>query len=310
MNIEDELLHGSIDLHAHSWPEFSLKMRGRVDDIEWARLAQAAGMRAYVMKSHIFPTTAQAYLVNQIVPGIKVFGSITLNVNTGLSPFAVELAGELGAKIVWMPTWSSKNGLSKSGIFITRMIQFLSTIDQLLPSPEAGVTVLDAEGNLIPVISEIMEIIKKYDMVLATGHLSIEESLALAKAAERAGVKFVLTHALNRVVNASIEQQKEIVKMGGYIEHCYITTMPMHGSLKLSAIAEAIKEVGPEHVVITTDAICAWNAPPPELMRMFIGSLLALGISEEDIKKMAHENPAKLLGLPPEEDENESRQNA
>ncbi|MFC1958309.1 hypothetical protein ACFLV6_00075 [Chloroflexota bacterium] len=39
---------------------------------------------------------------------------------------------------------------------------------------------------------------------------------------------------------------------------------------------------------------------------MFIGSLLALGINEEDIKKMAHENPAKLLGLPPEEDENES----
>ena len=95
--------------------------------------------------------------------------------------------------------------------------------------------------------------------------------------------------------------------MGGYIEHCYITTMPLHGRLELSAIAESIKEVGPEHFVITTDAICAWNAPPPELMRMFIGSLLALGISEEDIKKMAHENPAKLLGLPPEEeDENES----
>jgi len=55
MNIEDELLRGAIDLHAHSWPEFSLKMRGRMDDIEWARAAQAAGMRAYVMKSHVSP---------------------------------------------------------------------------------------------------------------------------------------------------------------------------------------------------------------------------------------------------------------
>ncbi|MBM2825797.1 MAG: hypothetical protein HW402_1461 [Dehalococcoidales bacterium] len=206
-----------------------------------------------------------------------------------------------------MPTWSAKNGLRKSGVFMARMKGIMSTIDQIVPSPEAGVTVLDEDGRLLPVVHQIMAMIKKYDMVLATGHLSIEESLALAGAAERAGIKLVLTHALNRQVDASIEQQKEIVKMGGYIEHCYITTMPLHGRLELSAIAESIKAVGPEHVIITTDAICAWNAPPPELMRMFIGSLLALGISAEDVKKMSHENPAKLLGLPSEADEKESR---
>ena len=304
MNIEDELLQGAIDLHAHCWPEFSLKMRGRVDDIEWAQLAQAAGMRAFVMKSMVFPTAERAYLVNQAVPGIKVFGSITLNANLGgLSPFAVELAGELGAKVVWMPTWSTKNDLVKGGLFMKRMKPIISTIDQLLPSPEAGITVLDSENHLLPVVGEILELIKKYDMILASGHLSIEESLVLAKAAEKADVKFILTHALSNRVNASIEQQKEIAKMGGYIEHCYITTMPMHQRLELSAIAESIKQVGPEHFVITTDAIAAWNASPPELMRMFIGSLLALGISEENIKKMVQENPAELLGLPPEEKE-------
>ncbi len=301
MSIEDELLRGAIDLHAHCWPEFSLKMRGRQDDIEWAQMAQAAGMRAFVMKSHVFPTMVQAYLVNKSVPGIKAFGSITLNVNLGgLSPFAVELAGELGAKIVWMPTWSSKNGLTKGGVFMARMKRIMSTIDQLLPSPEAGVTVFDQAGHLLPVVNEIVEIVKKYDMILATGHLSIEESLAVARVTEKVGAKLLLTHALNRQVNASAEQQKEIVQRGGYIEHCYITTMPLHGRLELSAKAESIKEVGPEHFVITTDAIGAWNAPPPELMRMFIGSLLNLGISEEDIRKMAHVNPAKLLGLPPE----------
>ncbi|MFC1982799.1 DUF6282 family protein [Chloroflexota bacterium] len=307
MNIEDELLRGAIDIHAHSWPEFSLKMRGRMDDIEWARAAQAAGMRAYVMKSHVFPTAAQAYLVNEAVPGIRVFGSIVLNSNLGgLSPFTVELAGELGAKIVWMPTWSSRNGLTKGGVFMARMKRIMSTIDQFLPSPEAGITVFDSSGHLLPVVNEIMEIIKRHDMVLATGHLSIEESLAMAKAAQKAGVKLVLTHALNPQVNASAEQQKEIVKMGGYIEHCYITTMPLHGRLELSAIVESIKEVGARHFIISTDAISAWNPPAPEVMRMFIGSLLNLGISEEDIRKMAHENPAKLLGLPPEEENNES----
>ncbi|MFH1381692.1 MAG: DUF6282 family protein [Chloroflexota bacterium] len=301
MNIEDELLRGAIDLHAHSWPEFSLKMRGRMDDIEWAKMAQAAGMRAYVMKSHVFPTMAQAYLVNQAVPGVRVFGSITLNVNVGgLSPFAVELAGEMGGKIVWLPTWSSRNGLIKSGVFMARMKRFMSTIDSLLPTPEAGLTVFDAKGQLVPAVNEIINIVKKYDMILATGHLSIEEGLAVARAAGKAGIKFVLTHALNRQINASVEQQKEFVNLGGYIEHCYITTMPLHGRLELSAIVDSINAVGPEHFIITTDAIGAWNATPPELMRMFIGSLLNLGISEKDVIKMAHENPAKLLGLPPE----------
>src|SRR3990172_7366447 len=130
MNVEDQLLRGAIDLHAHSWPEFSLKVRGRVDDLEWAHLAQAAGMRAFVMKSHVFPTVAQAYLISQTVPGIKVFGSITLNVNVGgLSPFAVEVAGEMGAKIVWMPTWSSKNGLTKGLRFLTTVRNGLFTLN-------------------------------------------------------------------------------------------------------------------------------------------------------------------------------------
>jgi len=299
MNIEDELLRGSIDLHAHGWPEFSLKMRGRMDDIEWAQMAKAAGMRAYVMKSHVYPTMAQAYLVNQVVPDVKVFGSITLNVTVGgLNPFAVELAGELGAKIVWMPTWSSKNGLTKGGVFMARMKRIMSTIDNLLPSPEAGVTIFDSNGQLLPVVNEIIAIIKKYDMILATGHLSIEESMAVAEVAGKAGVKFMLTHALNRQVAASPEQQKSFVKLGGYIEHCYITTMPLHGRLELSAIVESIKDVGPQHFIITTDAIGAWNATPPELMRMFIGSLLNQGISENDILTMSHDNPAKLLGLP------------
>ncbi|MDO8567452.1 MAG: DUF6282 family protein [Dehalococcoidales bacterium] len=302
MQIEDELLRGAIDLHSHAWPEFSLRMRGRVDDIEWAQLAQAAGMRALVMKSMVFPTMERAYLVNRVVPGIKVFGSITLNTNLGgLSPFAVETAGELGAKVVWMPTWSSRNDLVKGGLFMARMKRVISTMDSVAPSPEAGITVLDSHGHLLPVVAQILEIIKKYDMVLATGHLSIEESLVLCRAAANKGIRFMLTHALNNRVNATIDQQKEIAGLGGFIEHCYITTMPMHQRLELKQVVEHIKAVGPEHVVITTDANAAWNAPPPELMRMFIGSLLQLGIDEAGIKAMAQTNPARLLGLPPEE---------
>lgn len=301
MYLEDELLNGSTDLHGHCWPEFSLRMRGRVNDIEWARAARDAGMRAIVMKSNVFPSVERAYLVSQAVSGINVFGGITLNtILGGLSPFAVEVTGELGGKMVWMPSWSSRNDLAKGGLFLPRMKRFITTIGEVCASPEDGVTILNPQGQLLPVVEEILEIIKRYDMILASSHLTIEESLVLAKAAQKAEVKFILTHALNDRVNASIEQQKEIAATGGYIEHCYITVMPMHQRLELKRIAECIKAVGPEHCVISTDANAAWNAPPPELMRMFIGSLLALGIDVAGIRKMAQENPAKLLGLPPQ----------
>jgi hypothetical protein len=111
------------------------------------------------------------------------------------------------------------------------------------------------------------------------------------------GVPFTLAHPFSRSVGASIDDQKEVAKRGGYIEHCFITTMPMHQRLELSEIVEAIQEVGPSQTVLTTDAIQTWNPPPPELMRMYVASLLQLKVEEDAIKTMIQENPGKILGL-------------
>ncbi len=144
MDIEDRLLRGAIELHAHGYPEFSLRLRGRVHDIEWAQLARDAGMRAIVIKSQVFPTVERASLVRKVVPGIEVFGGITLNHPMGgLNPLSVEVAGELGGKVVWMPTWSSKNDLSKSQFYLRRMKAYLSTLSQVVPGPEAGLEILE-----------------------------------------------------------------------------------------------------------------------------------------------------------------------
>ena len=107
----------------------------------------------------------------------------------------------------------------------------------------------------------------------------------------------MLAHPFSRSVGASIEEQKEVAKRGGYVEHCFITAMPMHQRLELSKIVEAIREVGPAQTVLTTDAIQTWNPPPPELMRMYVASLLYLKMEEDLIAKMIKENPAKILGL-------------
>ena len=295
--IEDRLLQGAIDLHAHAYPEFSLKMRGRVDDIQWAKLARAAGMRAFVMKSQVFPTVERAHLVQKVVPGIGVYGGIALNHPMGgLNPLAVEVAGELGGKMVWMPTWSSKNDLSKSQFYLSRMRVYIKTIESAVPGPEAGIELLDG-GKLKPVVKDIVEIAKDHRMAVSSGHISVQESLILVEECQKQGVPFTMAHPFSRSVGASLADQQEVAKRGGFIEHCFITTMPMHQRLELSHIVEAIQLIGPAGTVLTSDAIQAWNPPPPEVLRMYIGSLLQLGLDEESICKMIQENPSKILGL-------------
>jgi hypothetical protein len=297
MDIEDQLLQGAIELHAHAYPEFSLRMRGRVHEIEWAELARAAGMRAIVMKSQVLPTVERANLVRRVVEGIEVFGGITLNHPMGgLNPLAVEVAGELGGKAIWMPTWGSKNDLSKSQFYLSRMKAYLRTLSQVVPGPEAGIEIIDGE-KLKPVVKEIVQIARDHKMYVSSGHLSIQESLALVEECTKQGVPFTLAHPFSRSVGASIEEQKEVARRGGYVEHCFITTMPMHQRLELSKIVEAIQEVGPSRTVLTTDAIQTWNPPPPELMRMYVASLLQLKVEEDAIRTMVQENPKKILGL-------------
>ena len=297
MDIEDELLQGAIELHAHAYPEFSLRMRGRVNDIQWAELARAAGMKAIVMKSQVFPTVERAQLVRKVVPGIEVFGGITLNHPMGgLNPVAVEVAAELGGKLIWMPTWGSKNDLSKSQFYLTRMKGFIKSLNSVVPGPEQGIDLLEA-GKLKPVVKEIVQIARDHRMAISSGHISIQESLVLVEECTKQGVPFMLAHPFSRSVGASIEEQKEVAKRGGYVEHCFITAMPMHQRLELSKIVEAIREVGPAQTVLTTDAIQTWNPPPPELMRMYVASLLYLRVEADLIAKMIKENPAKILGL-------------
>jgi hypothetical protein len=297
MDIEDRLLQGAVELHAHAYPEFSLRMRGRVHEIEWAELARAAGMRAIVMKSQVFPTVERANLVRRVVQGIEVFGGITLNHPMGgLNPLAVEIAGELGGKVVWMPTWGSKNDLSKSQFYLNRMKAYVRTLNQTVPGPDSGIEILEG-GKLKSVVKEIIQIARDHKMFISSGHISIQESLVLVEECTKQGVPFTLAHPFSRSVGASINDQKEVAKRGGYIEHCFITTMPMHQRLELSRIVEAIQEIGPSQTVLTTDAIQTWNPPPPELMRMYIASLLQLKIEEEAIRRMIQENPSKILGL-------------
>src|SRR6202051_4101033 len=83
-----QTLTGAIDIHAHSDPDGTPRS---IDAIDLAKLARSRGMRAIVLKNHYEPTASLAYIVRKEVPGIEVFGGISLDLtNGGVNPAAVE----------------------------------------------------------------------------------------------------------------------------------------------------------------------------------------------------------------------------
>ncbi len=258
-------------------------MERRFDALEAARYAQGAGMRAIVLKSHDYPTAALAHVLNKVVAGMTVFGSIALDFPVGgLNVHALEVSAKLGAKVVWMPTLSSANDMKKRG------------------RSGEGLSLLDEEGNLLKVVMELLGIIKRYEMVLATGHVSAPESFALVAAARREGItRIVITHPLVKTVGAylSLEEQRQLAEMGAFIEHTCHLIMPIKHRLEPVRVTEVIKAIGAERCIITSDLGQARNPAPAEGMRMMIAAMLEAGLSEREMEQVIKRNPSNLLGL-------------
>ncbi|HEY7391217.1 MAG TPA: DUF6282 family protein, partial [Bryobacteraceae bacterium] len=111
-----QTLTGAIDMHAHSAPDGTPRS---IDAIDLARLAKTRGMRALVLKNHYEPTASLAFVVRKEVPGIEVFGGISLDLTVGgVNPAAVEwmtkVQGGYG-KVVWLPTFDSEHQVTSSG---------------------------------------------------------------------------------------------------------------------------------------------------------------------------------------------------
>lgn len=82
-----QTLTGAIDMHMHADPDGTPR---KIDAIDLAKLAKSQGMRAIVLKNHYESTASLAYIVSKEVPGIEVFGGITMDLtNGGVNPAAV-----------------------------------------------------------------------------------------------------------------------------------------------------------------------------------------------------------------------------
>jgi Family of unknown function (DUF6282) len=254
-------LKGFMDTHLHTAPD---SIPRKHTDFDAARKAQCEKMRAIVIKSHIEPTSGRA-LQAQKETNFKVFGGVTLNNSVGgYNVDAVQASATLGGKVVWLPTISRDD------------------------------TDLALKDNWEK-LEEIINIILENDMILATGHLKIEDIFQVIDQANSMGLlKIIINHPLTRVVGADIQEQREMSRKA-YMEHCYVACLPRHDKLDPLQIAEAIKEIGPCRCILASDLGQKHNIEPTLGFKRFISMMMGYGISENEIRRMCLINPYKLF---------------
>jgi uncharacterized protein DUF6282 len=275
------MLAGTIDIHVHSDPD---NVPRSVDGLEAATLARAKRMRGIVLKNHYDPTAGLAFLARKAAPGLEVFGGIDLNLPAGgMNAAAVEhltqVAGGWG-RVVWMSTFDAENQVR----FSKQQRPFVSVA---------------RNGQLLPETKAVIAAIARHQLVLATGHVSPLEGLLMLREARQQGAQhMVVTHAMNEPVQMTIAQMQEAAREGALIEFVGGSLTTPDAGPRMDRFADAIRRVGIQSCVLSSDLGQKANALPADGYAAFLMAMRDRGFTEQELARMSKLNPARLLGLP------------
>ena len=218
-----------------------------------------------------------------MVPGIEVFGGIDLNRSVGgVNAAAIErmtlMKGGWG-RVVWMPTFDAEN-----------QVRYSKENRPFVPVAK--------DGALLPATREAIAVIAKNRLLMETGHSSASEGLLLIREARRAGVeRIVVTHAMIAPVHMTVAQMKEAAAQGAYLEFVYNALIGPNREFTFAEYAKAIRAVGPEHCILSSDLGQVGNPIHPDGLVAFFAGLKQAGITQAEIDAMSKTNPARALGL-------------
>jgi hypothetical protein len=288
-NLFHPLLEGAYDFHVHSAPSIFKRKQTDWELLEDAKLARMGG---FVLKSHESSTVERAFLLKEKEPDINVFGGIVLNQHVGgLNPYAVETALKMGGKVVWFPTISAEQHQHYFKSKSTKLFNGNPLLSQTT-------VFIEKDDHLIDEVEDIFSLIKEYDAVLATGHLSLLEQHRIVRAAKEAGVKKILIqHADMGISKIPLADQQYFASIGCLLEKCYLACSPDFHDLTVEEMAQTIDIIGHESCILVTDFGQPHNEAPVYALNRFVQELLVAGVKEEQVRRMLRENPQMLLGV-------------
>lgn len=288
-----KIIQQSIDIHVHVGPEI-IPRKYTVDKLVAEEKGKIGGL---VLKNHFYPTQP---LINQINDSseLALFGGIVLNNSVGGLNYEAIYSSKIITDrrlMVWFPTINAKNFLSKNKYEIPpewiNDYRFISrTVKEVAPVEIIKNNTLNNESM------RVLKEIKRCDSAMATGHISWMETLQLVDKAIEYGIKsIVITHPIYQTIAMPISVQKDLAKKGCFIEQSY--SMYAIDKISISKIAEQIKAVGYNSVILSSDVGQIFSPSPSTALYRFARLLRKEGVSEHALYTMLVTNPKRLLNI-------------
>lgn len=290
----DRILQGAVDPHVHSGPSIAPRA---LDHLELARQASAAGYRGVVTKDHDYAGTATARLINDNFPELKttVYTALVLNnVVGGMNPYAVEHAAAMGAKILFMPTLAAENHLAWE-----KSSNWSHPASTQKMRHAAPVPVLDANKEVRDDVKEVLDIVAKTGMTLASGHIHVSETWKVFEEAKARGVRRMMFTHPEDIVGATLNDVKGIAAMGAFVEHSlgFFLEGSKFRTRTEDELRAQIEAAGIDNTILCSDLGQVGAFAPVDGMRRGVDLCLRLGYGDDDIHKMVASNAARALGL-------------
>jgi hypothetical protein len=288
-------LDGAVDIHTHCGPSV---FERRVDGYECALEAADAGMDGVVLKEHHLPTVHGVPHIERRLAAegvdVEVVGSAVLNYcNGGFNPFLVQTAIDNGAGVIWGPTIDARHHAEQTG----SLGAFLGAEAGREYEDVSGLSALE-DGELTADVRRCLDKVVENDVLFCLGHLSFEETLAIADyLADSGHERFVVDHPTYDVTDLDVDQQRALVDRGAVLNFPFLALSEDHGWATGEELYESIRAVGVEHCVLSSDVGQTNSPTSAEALGMLGEALLAEGLTADEFRELVVTRPKRLLGM-------------
>ena len=295
----------AIDIHCHAH-------EGQQDAFDLARRASLAEMKGLLFKS--IPGEDPAKAVRDVQEdvnrwsdkeGVKPItcwaGYVCGRQTAPVSAKTVSSMIDGGVRAIWLPVFNHAITLSTVGTY-RHTIEGSNANGWHGPLPwDKAVTLghynLNNNGELKTEVKEIVRICADRNVALFFGHATHKEIYKLAEEVDKVGLKrAVIDHPYSPFLNVSPQMMKELSPVGILFNFTWDELSPLLG-VDPQIMYNTIRDVGPEHFTLSSDAGEPLFPDSVEAMRLVRGYMEAFGLNKDELYTVCTRNPAKVVGL-------------
>ena len=300
-------LTDAIDVHAHA--------RGgdEEDPMHAAQEASRAGMKAILFKS-ISPgrpwevarelqDDVNRWAEKEGLRPVQCLSAWVIGIPLRPIDFAeIKAAVEGGIAGMWMPPVTSAWSIYRLG-GRGRWFDETRGLDDPVP-PQAweearktGLYVLDEHGRLLPEVRDTVRLCADHGVALSFGHLSPQEMDAMVEETGALGYRRAfIDHPFSEVFELDVAAMKRWAAAGVRFALTWDELSPLLGADPQDMVA-AIRAVGPEHFMLSSDAGIPILPPTVEAYRLLAATLRAYGVTEPEMRELMSGSAREIVNL-------------